>query len=129
AEAASALDDRLASLERLIGLARQNSGAARASVGESREVTDQLRKTLLLQNRPKKKRAGASLQGGVALDGHALLQEFFRRIRLKERLQKHVPVREKDGQRHPSELLVDVVSALIAGDRRADKEKGARLEI
>jgi hypothetical protein len=38
-------------------------------------------------------------------------------------------VREKDGQRHPSELLVDVVSALIAGDRRAGKEKGPRLEI
>jgi chromosome segregation ATPase len=129
AESATALDERLAALDRLIGLARQSSGVTRASVAESREVTDLLRKTLLMQGRPKRKRRGASLQGGVALDGHALLQEFFRRIRLKERLQKHVPVREKDGQRHPSELLVDVVSALIAGDRRAAKEKGAKLEI
>jgi DNA repair exonuclease SbcCD ATPase subunit len=127
--AASALDHRLAAVERLMDAARQQGGTARASAADSKAAADELRKTILLQNRPKRK-PGSKVQGGVALDGHALLQEFFRRIRLKERLQKHVPVREKDGQRHPSELLVDVVSALIAGDRRAGKEKkGAELEI
>jgi len=127
--AASALDHRLEAVERLMESARQQSGIARESAADSKKAAEELRKSMLFQGRPKQKPGAARLQGGVALDGHALLQEFFRRIRLKERLQKHVPVREKDGQRHPSELLADVVSALIAGDRRADKEKGARLEI
>lgn len=126
--AASALDHRLAAVERLMESARTQVGTARASAGDSKAAAEALRKTILLQNRPKRK-PGARVQGGVALDGHALLQEFFRRIRLKERLQKHVPVREKDGQRHPSEMLQDVVSALIAGDKRPGKEKGAKLEI
>jgi len=127
--AASALDHRLEAVERLMESARQQSGIARESAADSKKAAEELRKSMLLQGRPKQKPGAARLQGGVALDGHALLQEFFRRIRLKERLQKHVPVREKDGQRHPSELLADVVAALIAGDRRSDKEKGARLEI
>src|SRR5205823_5209262 len=108
---------------------RQQSGTAREAAADSKRAAEEARRTLLLQSRPKAKPVAARIPSGVALDGHALLQEFFRRIRLKERLQKHVPVREKDGQRHPSELLVDVVAALIAGDRRAGKEKGARLEI
>jgi DNA repair exonuclease SbcCD ATPase subunit len=127
--AASALDHRLEAVERLMESARQQSGIARESAADSRKASEEIRKSILLQNRPKTKPGAARLQGGVALDGHALLQEFFRRIRLKERLQKHVPVREKDGQPHPSELLADVVAALIAGDRRPGKEKGAHLEI
>jgi predicted nucleic acid-binding Zn-ribbon protein len=123
------LNDRLAALERLIEVARDNSGTARASIGESRAVTDSLRRALTLAGPKKKRKPQLTLQGGVALDGHALLQEFFRRIRLKERLQKHVPVKEKDGQRHPSELLQDVVAALIAGDKRPGKSNGATLEI
>lgn len=123
------LGDRLAELERLIELARETSGTARSSIGESKAVTDQLRRALTLTGPKKKKKSPLTLQGGVALDGHALLQEFFRRIRLKERLQKHVPVKEKDGQRHPSELLQDVVAALIAGDKRQARDKGAHLEI
>ncbi len=123
------LNDRLAALERLIEVARDNSGTARASIGESRAVTDALRRALTLAGPKKKRKPQLTLQGGVALDGHALLQEFFRRIRLKERLQKHVPVKEKDGQRHPSELLQDVVAALIAGDKRQAKDKGTKLEI
>src|SRR5579862_4026833 len=129
AEATNGLSDRVAVLERLIEAARKNSGAARASIGESRAVTDALRRTLSLAAPKRKKKQPLTLQNGVALDGHALLQEFFRRIRLKERLQKHVPVKEKDGQRHPSELLQDVMSALIAGDRRPGKANGAKLEI
>jgi hypothetical protein len=127
--AASALDHRLEAVERLMDAARQQSGIARESAADSKKAAEELRKSMLLQGRPKAKPGASRLQGGVALDGHALLQEFFRRIRLKERLQKHVPVRETDGQRHPSELLTDVVAALIAGDRRAGNEKGARLEI
>jgi hypothetical protein len=127
--AASALDHRLGAVERLMEAARQQSGLARESAADSKVAAAEIRRSILLQTRPKQKPGAARLQGGVALDGHALLQEFFRRIRLKERLQKHVPVREQDGQRHPSELLADVVAALIAGDRRGEKEKGARLEI
>jgi DNA repair exonuclease SbcCD ATPase subunit len=129
ATVAGGLGDRLAELERLIELSRENSGSTRASIGESKAVTDALRRTLSLASPKKKRKPPLTLQGGVALDGHALLQEFFRRIRLKERLQKHVPVKEKDGQRHPSELLQDVVAALIAGDRRPSKDKSAKLEI
>jgi chromosome segregation ATPase len=128
-ESAGSLNDRLAVLERLIELSRKNSGTARASIGESKAVTDLLRRTLSLARPRKKRKPALTLQGGVALDGHALLQEFFRRIRLKERLQKHVPVKEKDGQRHPSELLQDVVAALIQGDRRSGKDKTTKLEI
>jgi hypothetical protein len=125
----SALDHRLAAVERLMDQSRQLSGAARAAAADSKAAAAESRKTVVLQNAPKRKAGGSRVQGGVALDGHALLQEFFRRIRLKERLQKHVPVKEKDGQRHPSDMLVDVVSALISGDRRPGKEKGAKLEI
>jgi predicted nucleic acid-binding Zn-ribbon protein len=128
-ESAGSLNDRLAVLERLIELSRKNSGTARASIGESKAVTDLLRRTLSLARPRKKRKPALTLQGGVALDGHALLQEFFRRIRLKERLQKHVPVKEKDGQRHPSELLQDVVAALIQGDKRSGKDKTTKLEI
>lgn len=124
----SALDHRLAAVERLMDQARQLSGAARASAADSKAAAAEMRRTAPAKDASRRK-AGARAQGGVALDGHALLQEFFRRIRLKERLQKHVPVREKDGQRHPSDMLVDVVSALISGDRRPGKERGARLEI
>jgi hypothetical protein len=129
AEAANGLNDRVAVLERLIEAARKNSGAARASIGESRAVTDALRRALSLAAPKRKKKQPLTLQNGVALDGHALLQEFFRRIRLKERLQKHVPVKEKDGQRHPSELLQDVVAALIAGDKPHHKNGVPKLEI
>lgn len=129
AEASQGLSDRLAVLERLIEQARANSGTARSSIAESRAVTDALRRTLSLAQPKRKRKPQLTLQGGVALDGHALLQEFFRRIRLKERLQKHVPVKEKDGQRHPSELLQDVVAALIQGDKRPSKDKTAKLEI
>ncbi|HLY11965.1 MAG TPA: transposase [Planctomycetota bacterium] len=129
ASVSGGLGDRLAELERLIELSRETSGTTRASIGESKAVTDALRRTLTLAGPKKKREPQLTLQGGVALDGHALLQEFFRRIRLKERLQKHVPVKEKDGQRHPSELLQDVMSALIAGDRRPGKANGAKLEI
>ena len=127
--AASALDHRLEAVERLMDAARQQSGVAREAAADSKTAAEEMRRSILLQGRPKAKAGAPRLQGGVALDGHALLQEFFRRIRLKERLQKHVPVREKDGQRHPSELLVDVLAALIAGDRPLGKETGARLEI
>jgi len=123
------IGERLAVLERLIDLSRKNGGTARASIGESRAVTDALRRALTLARPKRKRKPPLTLQGGVALDGHALLQEFFRRIRLKERLQKHVPVKEKDGQRHPSELLQDVVAALIAGDKRPSRDKGTKLEI
>jgi chromosome segregation ATPase len=129
AEAATGLNDRVAVLERLIETARKNSGTARASISESRAVTDALRRTLSLAAPKRKKKQPLTLQNGVALDGHALLQEFFRRIRLKERLQKHVPVKEKDGQRHPSELLQDVVAALIAGDKAHPKNGVPKLEI
>lgn len=129
AAATQALDHRLATVERLMDQARQQTGDARAAAGDSRAAADQLRKSMLVQGPGKRKPAGARIQGGVALDGHALLQEFFRRIRLKERLQKHVPIQERDGQRHPSDLLQDVVSALMAGDRRADKDRGPKLEI
>ncbi len=126
--AASALDHRIAAVERIMDQARQLSAAARSAAADSKSAAAESRKTALVKSAPPRK-AGSRVQGGVALDGHALLQEFFRRIRLKERLQKHVPVREKDGQRHPSDMLVDVVSALIAGDRRPGQEKGPRLEI
>jgi predicted nucleic acid-binding Zn-ribbon protein len=129
AAATQALDHRLATVERLMDQARQQTGDARAAAGDSRAAADQFRKSMLLQGPAKRKQPGTRIQGGVALDGHALLQEFFRRIRLKERLQKHVPIQERDGQRHPSELLQDVVSALMAGDRRPDKDKGPKLEI
>ena len=127
--ATQALDHRLATVERLMDQARQQTGDARAAAGDSRAAADQFRKSMVVQGNGKPKKAGARIQGGVAVDGHALLQEFFRRIRLKERLQKHVPIQERDGQRHPSDLLQDVVSALMAGDRRADKDKGPKLEI
>jgi len=129
AAVAGGLGEKLAQLERLIELSNKNSGSTRASIGESKAVTDSLRRALSLAGPKRKKKPALTLQGGVALDGHALLQEFFRRIRLKERLQKHVPVKEKDGQRHPSELLQDVVAALIAGDKRPSKDKGTKLEI
>jgi len=129
AAVAGGLGEKLAQLERLIELSHKNSGSTRASIGESKAVTDSLRRALSLAGPKRKKKPALTLQGGVALDGHALLQEFFRRIRLKERLQKHVPVKEKDGQRHPSELLQDVVAALIAGDKRPSKDKGTKLEI
>src|SRR6185436_16144835 len=129
AAATQALDHRLATVERLMDQARQQTGDARAAAGDSKAAAEQMRKSMVVPVDGKRKKPGTRVQGGVALDGHALLQEFFRRIRLKERLQKHVPVKEKDGQRHPSELLQDVVSALIAGDRRPAPEKGPKLEI
>ncbi|MBV8879708.1 MAG: transposase [Planctomycetaceae bacterium] len=129
AVATGGLADKLAQLERLIELSRQASGTTRASIGESKAVTDALRRALTLTGPKKKRKPQLTLQGGIALDGHGLLEEFFRRIRLKERLQKHVPIKEKDGQRHPSELLQDVVAALIAGDKRTGKSPGDKLEI
>lgn len=130
AAAASALDHRLASVERLMDAARAQSGIARASAADSKAAAETLRKTVLGGNPAKKKKPGAAVPSGVALDGDALLQEYFRRIHLKERLQKHVPVREKEGQRHPSDLLVDVVSALIAGDGRGENgKKSGNVEI
>jgi hypothetical protein len=127
--AASALDHRLAAVGRIMDQARELSAAARSAAADSRTAAAESRKTVHVQTGSPARKGGSRVQGGVALDGHALLQEFFRRIRLKERLQKHVPVREKDGQRHPSDMLIDVISALIAGDRRPDKERGPRLEI
>ena len=127
--ATQALDHRLATVERLMDQARQQTGDARAAAGDSKAAAEQMRKSMVTQAVGKRKTPSSRVQGGVAIDGHALLQEFFRRIRLKERLQKHVPIQERDGQRHPSELLQDVVSALMSGDRRPDKEKGPKLEI
>ena len=76
--------------------------------------------------RAKKKKAPA---GGVGLDGRGLLEDFLRRVQLKELFQKHVPVAGKNGKTHPSETLQEVVEAAAAGPRAAKTPEGSRLEV
>ena len=128
--ASAHLQERLAGLETLLESARKSSSAAKASSLQSKEVTTQLERTLARQLRPKGKKRGASLAGGAAFDGVALLEDFFRKVRLKELFQKHVPVQERPGERHPSEMLVEVVKAIVAGEpRRGEGKKVVPLEI
>jgi hypothetical protein len=76
--------------------------------------------------RAKKKKGPA---GGVGLDGRGLLEDFLRRVQLKELFQKHVPVAGKNGKTHPSETLQEVVEASAAGPRAAKTPEGSRLEV
>ncbi len=120
AEERKGLDVRVAKLETLLESARKSSAAARASAVRSQEVTGELERTLARQLRPKPKKRGPSLAGGAAYDGMAVLDGFFRKVRLKEHFQKHVPVAERPGEPHPSEMMVEVLKAILAGERKAE---------
>jgi len=122
---------RLDRMERLLDSARKSSTAARASAAHTRETAAELDRTLARQQKPKTPRKkGATVQGAAAYDGMALLENFFRKIRLKELFQKHVPVQERQGEAHPSEMVVEVLKALAAGDRPPEREgRAAPLEI
>ncbi len=128
--ASAHLQERLAGLEALLESARKSSSAAKESSLQSKEVTTRLERTLARQLRPKGKKRGPSLAGGAAFDGVALLEDFFRKIRLKELFQKYVPVQERPGERHPSEMLVEIVKAIVAGEpRRGEGRRVVPLEI
>jgi chromosome segregation ATPase len=130
ASATSALDEKLALLDRAIQAARSNSTTAKHSAAHSEEAAHTLDRALARQLRPKKGRRRASLEGGAAYDGMALLDSFFRKIRLKEHFQKFVPIREKVGPVHPSETLLEVLKADIGGDGRSGgKDRKVALEI
>jgi hypothetical protein len=122
---------RLERLERLLESARKSSTAARASAVRSREAAAELERALARRTRPRaKSRGAATVRGAAAFDGMALLEGFFRKIRLKELIQQHVPVRERPGEAHPSGMLVEVLKAVAAGDRRPDAfGRAAPLEV
>jgi len=118
AEERLASADAAARLAALLETARRNSSAAKASALRSREVTADLERVLFRRQRPPRRARGASVRSGAAFDGMAVLEGFFRKIRLKERFQKHLPVRERPGRPHPSEAMVEVLKAILSGDGR-----------
>jgi hypothetical protein len=129
-QASRATAEEAVKLADLLERARQCSAAARASALRSREVTAELERTLARQLRPKGKKRGGSIRGGAAFDGMALLDDFFRKIRLKEHFQKHLPVKEQPGRPHPAESMAEVLKAIVAGNGSRDKNaKAVPLEV
>jgi chromosome segregation ATPase len=123
--ASAKLQERLANIETLLASARQSSAAAKASADRSGEVTSELQRTLLRQQQPKKPRAagGGSIRGGAAFDGMAVLEGFLRKIRLREHVQKYVPVTERPGRPHASEMMVEVLKSIVAGEGKGAAER------
>jgi chromosome segregation ATPase len=110
------LEGRLGDLETLILTAKENSATAKDSAEKSRGVTLQLERALARQLQPKgKPKSQGSIRGGAAFDGMAVLENFLRKIRLREHFQKYIPVTERPGRLHPSEMMVEVLKSIVAG--------------
>ncbi len=122
------LQEALKAAERRREAAAREAAARLRSLAKPRRLQAQVAKLRTAIERAKKK-AAPGLAGGVGLDGRGLLEDFTRRIQLKELFQKHVPVKDRGGRTHPSETLLDVIQATASGPRAARDVKGVRLEI
>jgi DNA repair exonuclease SbcCD ATPase subunit len=120
-EKARAAGDRAAGTSVEVGKSTQAIG---------RLVQQQVKAAQAAKSAVKRAAGPGTPREGVALDGRSLLGEYLRRIRLKELFQKHVPVRDRQARRHPSDMLVELVEASAAGDpKAAPSPKGARIEV
>lgn len=136
-------DPRVAALEAELGRARKARelaaketaarlkalAAKRPAPAATRRMSKKLAELQSALLRAKKKPASPGIGSGVGLDGRGLLEDFLRRIQLKELFQKHVPVKDRGGRTHPSETLLEVVEAAAAGPRASKGVAGTRLEV
>lgn len=114
------LEERVAASTRQTDLERLLADA-RAAAQRSREAAEILEGILARRTA----RRGAASRGGAAFDGQALLDRYFRRLRLRELFAAHVPMRDGRASDPPADLLAAAIGRAVGGDAPAP---GRRVE-